>query len=898
MSKPIRITLVSLVLVSGWLGADAWAQGRGRGRGATPAARRPFAKPGTPPKVERIRYVDVKHIKADLTLDAKKREVRGTVTHTLTPLHPYLRAIELDCGPKLHVSRVTVGPKAVGCTFATKDDGLSVTLDKPYGPGDTFDLPIEYAGSPEKGLHFVLPDPAYPEKPTAIWTQGEAEDTHHWLPCYDYPNDRATTEMIVTVERPLVVLSNGSLVETTPKDGHAMTYHWKMDVPHVSYLISLAVAEFSVYHDKVDNLPVDYYVTKRVDEATARRFLGRTPRMIVFFGDRIGRPYPYIKYAQSVMPEFGGGMENISATTMTDAALRDEIAALEGDSDGLVAHELAHQWFGDLLTCKDWSHLWLNEGFASYFDPLFAEHDRGEDAFRLEMDNVLRSYLGSDRGYRRPIVETRYETSDTMFDGVTYAKGACVLHTLRGLLGDEAWWKGIRRYVSANQLQVVETDDFRKAMEADSGKDLKWFFDQWVYKAGHPELKVRWHYEDGDKTVRVAVQQTQKVDDQTPLFRLPTTLAITETSGQTRRIPVVIDGPTHEFVIPAANRPKMVQLDPEGWLIKVVDFEKSDDENLYQLENAACVLGRLDAARALAGKAKDKPAIARSLSRAWKRETAVLARRELVELMSDAQECFRSALLDAARDPEARVRVAAIAGLARLGRDDTTESILRSTWSKPKEAYGARRAALRGLVEWKVEDAPALLEAALKLPDDRHGIAATALGMLLETPGSKARELAALYSRYGQPSALRSAAVRSLSRLGKDDPALQDIIVSLVDDPDTSVRFSVWEAVRELKIARAVPKLKARLPRETVGFSGFLHRRLQEIIEALGEPATPGGGAGAPAPDVAALEVQAVELETKARDLRNRIASLKSGGGTRPAESAPQAPATSTGSAH
>jgi aminopeptidase N len=659
----------------------------------------------------------------------------------------------------------------------------------------------------------------------------------------------------------------------------------------------LAVADFSIYHDKVGDLPVDYYVTRRVDEVTARRFLGKTPRMIVFFGEKTGRGYPYVKYAQSVMPEFGGGMENISATTMTDSALRDEIAALEGDADGLVAHELAHQWFGDLLTCKDWSHLWLNEGFASYFDPLFTEHDRGEDAFRLEMDNVLRTYVFSDRGYRRPIVETRYETSDAMFDSVTYSKGACVLHTLRGLLGDEAWWKGIRRYVSANQLQVVETDDFRKAMEAASGKDLKWFFDQWIYKAGHPELKIRWHYEDADKTVRVNVQQTQKLDEQTPLFRLPTTVAITEGASQTHRIPIVIDGPSHEFVIPCAGRPSMVQVDPEGWLIKVVDFAKSDDENRSQLENATCVLGRLDAARALVGKAKSNSAIARALSRAWKREKSVAARQELVALLGNGEEAFRSALLDAARDSEARVRVAAIRGLAKLGRDDTTESILRAAWSDPKGAYGARRAALRGLVAWKVEDAPAVLDSALRLSADDHRIAATALEVLLETPGSKARELAALYSRYGQPAALRSAAVRSLSRLAKDDPALQDILVSLVDDTDSSVRFSVWEAVRELKIARAVPKLKARLERERGGFNGFLHRRLQEIIDALGESASP-GSLTEPTRDVAALEAQAVELEGRARDLRNRIASLKSGGGTRPAEAAPQATAGDSGSAH
>ncbi len=663
MSNPFRwICIGACTLIAGVaIGGDT----RARAQAEAPA-RRPFAKPGTPRKPERLRDADIKHIKAELTIDAKKPEIRGTVTHTLTPLHPFLNRLELDCGSKLKVSRVTVGPNKAPCTFSTSGDKLSIDLDKAYGTGDTLQLAIEYAGSPDRGIRFILPDPAYPEKPMAIWTQGEAEDTHHWLPCYDYPNDRATTEMIVTVEKPLTVLSNGVLVATRPGPGNTVTYHWKMDVPFVSYLISLAVADFSVYHDKVGELPVDYYVARSIDEATARRFMGKTPRMIAFFDRVTGRPYPYAKYAQACMPEFGGGMENITATTMTDQMLHDEIAELEENADGLVSHELAHQWFGDLLTCKDWSHLWLNEGFASYFGPLFTEHDRGEDAFRLEMHQEQQGYLGSDREYRRPIVEPRYESSDDMFDAMTYNKGACVLHMLRGLLGDEAWWKGIRRYVAEHQLEVVETDDFRKAMEAASGKDLKWFFDQWVYKAGHPELKVRWRYEPQDRTVRVRIEQTQEVDGQTPLFRLPTTLEVAEDAGTVRTIPIVIDGDVQEFIIPAATRPRLVQIDPQGWLIKQVDFPRSDEESLFQLEHASSVLGRLDAARALVGKSASRFGVSLALSRAAKREKSVYARRQLVELMTNGNEAFRAALIEAAKDPEARVRVAAIGGLARL----------------------------------------------------------------------------------------------------------------------------------------------------------------------------------------------------------------------------------------
>jgi aminopeptidase N len=874
----LRLALCFLLVMSLFGPAVRAQNPDGSGRAAP--RRRPFAKTGAPRQQERIRYFDVKHVKAELTLLTKQKEVRGTVTHTLSPLHPYLTLIELDCAPELKVTKVTKsikGSSAVACKFALSNGKLSVTLDRPHGPGETLELAIEYSGSPTKGLQFILADPAYPERPMAIWTQGQAEDTRYWLPCYDYPNERATSEMIITAPDPMFVVSNGTLIETRKNSGETTTYHWKMDVPHVTYLISLAVGDFAVYHDKVDDLPVDYYVAKGVDEATARRFMGKTPQMIRFFSKSLGQPYPYVKYATTCLPEFGGGMENISATSMTDTALHDEIAALEGDSDGLVAHELVHQWFGDLLTCKDWSHTWLNEGFASYFDPLFAEQDRGQDAFRLDMDDVLQSYLQNDRRYRRPIVETRYESSLQMFDRMTYGKGACVLHTLRGVLGDELWWKGIRAYVAAHKLQVVDTDDFRKSMEAASGKDLKWFFDQWLWKAGHPELKVRWRYEDADKTVRVKVEQTQSLDEQTPLFKLPTSLEITEDAGKTRVVPIVIDAALHEFVIPAADRPKMVQIDPEGWLIKELDFEKPFDENLFQLEHSGSVLGRLQAAQALAKMAKDKPAAVKALSAAWKREKAVPARREIVRLLGTGDESSRSALFEAASNLEAKVRVAAVEGLAKLKHDDATEALFRAAWANSREAYGARRAALRGLVAGKCKDSDQLLDQALKISADRHSIAATALELLLESPRPDARELAALYSRYGQPRSLRSAAIGAFGRLAKDDPALQDILLGLVDDPDRSVRFRAWGAVRELKLKKAAPALTARLSLEATGFSGMGRQMLEQTIEALKdtEPKIASSSSGAGPKSIDELEKQAAELEKKAKDLREKIDALK-----------------------
>jgi aminopeptidase N len=884
------INLLGSTLLIALFSFSGLAQQLPPGAGPSPA-RRPFATPDTPRQTGRIRQADIKHIKAELFLDAHKKEVHGTVTHTLVPLHPYLTSLDLDIGPKLTVSKVVAGPHSAPCKFAVKGEKLSVTFDKPYGPDDTVDLAITYAGNPESGLHFVLTEPAYPERPLAIWTQGEAEDNHHWLPCYDYPNDRVTTEMIITVAKPLSVVSNGALVSTKENQDGTRTFHWKMDQPHSTYLITVAAAEFVKFQDHVGSLPVEYYVTKNVDEATARRFMGKTPEMIRFFGEKTGQPYPYPKYAQVCLPEFGGGMENTSATSMTDSALLDEIEGLEGDEDGLVAHELAHQWFGDQMTCKDWSHIWLNEGFASYFDPLFTEHDRGVDEFRQRMDGELKSYLGNDRMYRRPIVETRYRSPMQMFDGMTYSKGGCVLHMLRGLLGEENWWKGIRGYAAKNRYEVVDTDDFRKAMEEASGKDLKWFFDQWLFKAGHPELKVRWHYEDADRTVRMKIEQTQKVDEQTPLFRLPTTLELTEAVGRSRAIPIVIDGASQEF-----------------------------EESLFELEHASCVVCRLNAARALVKEHKGDPRVKKALATAWKNEKSITARTEMVTLMaggpertgrgrrgqgagqdlvagSEGDEAYRAALTEAAKDSQPRVRVAALRGLARLKHDAHSEAILRAVWANPKESYGARTAALHALSSWKVKDLDALLTSALKLPAGKHRLAASALALLLEQPSPKARELAALYVPYGQPRALRSTALGALDRLAKEDPALQDLVIPMIDDPDRNVRFRAWNLANSLKIKKALPALEARLAQEQGGTEGFVgfgavsaRPMLERAIAALKETGSKAStsptasslhGLSASSPTAAAskpvtdLEKQAEELENRVKELRKQIHALK-----------------------
>ena len=866
-----RSSILAALLLA--IGASATAQA------PVGQARKPFAKAGAPRKAERIRSFDVKHIRADLTLDLEKGTVAGSVAHTIAPLHAPLARLELDCGPGLKVSRVTLGAAGVEAPFKHEGGTLAITLAPARPAGEDFTATVEYAGSPEQGLHFIPPDAASPDRPRAAWTQGEAEETRYWLPCYDAPNDPATTEMAVTVARPYSVVSNGALAETKENADGTRTFRWKMEQPHASYLITVAASEFEVFREAVDGVPIEYYVLKGVDEETARRFMGKTPRMLAFFAEATGQPYPYPKYAQVCLPEFNGGMENTSATSMTDEALLDRVEARERDMDGLVAHELAHQWFGDLMTCKDWSHLWLNEGFASYFAPLFAERELGEDEFRLQMRSELQGYLSADRSYRRPIVEPRYENPIQLFDGMSYAKGACVLHALRGTLGDEAWWKGIRHYVASNKFRNVETDDLRKAFEAATGRDLGWFFDQWAYKAGHPELKASWRYEPEDASVRLKVAQVQKLDEQTPLFRLPTTAMIVEAPGRARSVPILIDGPTHEFVIPAGSEPKAVLIDPEGWLPKELAFDRSDAENLFLLEHGPNVLARLDAAEALAKRAAELPEARAALAAAWSKEARPAAAVKMLEALDAKDEANRATFLKAAGSPEGRVRVAAVRALASLPRDDASEALLREVWNDPEAPYGARREALRGLVEWKAAGAEKLIDAALELAVGRHVLAAAALGLALEQPGPKAREMASAFVAADRPARLRYAALQALETLAKDDAELQDLIVPLAEDADRGVRTRAWGLIRAHKIKKALPALERRLQAEDFGFNAGARNALESAVKALREPepaAVPAKPAAAPEPRDEVLK-RIDDLERQIRELRRQVEGGKAG---------------------
>ncbi|MBC7973707.1 MAG: peptidase M1, partial [Myxococcales bacterium] len=558
---------------------------------------REFAFPGTRARWAPDRVVDIQHLALALDVDPDTRSVAGTVTLRTRVIAAGTRTVVLDA-VELTIESVTAHGQAAG--FHHDGKKLRIELAEPAAAGSELVIAIAYRGAPRRGLYFIAPDEAYPTKPTQVWSQGQDEDSRYWFPCFDAPHEKATSELQVTVPAGLFAVSNGTLVSDRT-EGDRRTLHWRLDVPHSCYLITLAVGDFATIETRWRDVPVVYYV-ERGREAACERTLARTPEMLELFSQKFGVPYPYPRYAQVFVADFiFGGMENTSATTLTDTVLLDERAALDYDVDALVAHELAHQWFGDLVTCRDWGEGWLNEGFATYSEYLWREHHEGRDAADLELDEWAEAYFGEDSGrYRRTIATKHYEEPIDIFDHHLYEKGGRVLHMLRDVLGTEVFEAALAYYLDKHRLGVVESRDLARAVEESSGKNLDWFFSQWVLDgAGHPELEVAIRWDETDKLATVTVEQKQKVEGKTPLFRIPTRVRF-RVGDDDHDVALEITETKHVFHLRLAAAPTQAIFDPGRVVLAGLKVDKPEPVWISELGHATLAIDRATAAQALA----------------------------------------------------------------------------------------------------------------------------------------------------------------------------------------------------------------------------------------------------------------------------------------------------------
>jgi aminopeptidase N len=792
---------------------------------------KPFALPGAEPHYARDRVIDVHHIKLDLSLDIPKKHVYGNASLTFSPINGKTREVEFD-SVELNIQSIRSNGKTI--PFEVTDDKVRVRFPKPLPSKKNTTITIKYECKPRRGIYFVGPDKAYPKKPVQIWSQGQDEDSRHWFPCYDYPNDKATSEIFVTVPQKYFALSNGKLLKTShdPRK-KTKTYHYLQSIPHVSYLITLVVGEFVEVKDAYNGIPVLYYVhpSRKND---ARRSFGNTPKMLKYFSEQIGVEYPYERYSQICVSDFiFGGMENTTATTQTELTLHDKRAHLDFSSDPLVAHELAHQWWGDLITCKDWSHGWLNEGFATYFEALWKEHHLGKEEFLYGLNQEAQSYFREDRErYRRPIVTKVYHEPIDLFDTHLYEKGALVLHMLRFYLGDDLFFKALSHYCTKHRGESVETADLMKAIEEVTGRNVEQFFDQWIFKGGHPEFKLHYEWDDEMKSAKITVKQVQKINETTPLFQMPVLIEITTSKGKaTHRIQ--IQEKEQVFYFPLNEKPKMIRFDKWNWILKTLDFPRPKKLLLYQLKNDDDPMGRIEAARTLAK--IGTPEVVENLKDALLVEKFWGVQGEIAQsLRTIHSNSSLKALLHCLKVKHPKARRMVVRALGEF-KDEEAVKALQSVLEKDSSYFVEGEAAL-SLGKARSKKSFQALKNGLKKDSWNEVIRSYIFAGFAELKDEKAIAIAKEWTPYGKSPFARYGAISCLGRLGDHfslrKEEILDHLTPLLHDPDFRTKMSTVSALGTLNHEKAIPHLEQIIGRE---LDGRIKRRAREMIQKIRE---------------------------------------------------------------
>lgn len=774
---------------------------------------------------------DVRHISIDLRLDDAKRQVAGSVTHRIRSLASPLRALNLDAAANMTISAVTAD--GAPTRFRLIGDTLSIILPKPLPYGDSTSIRVDYSVSPKKGLYFIQPDSLVPDRRNQIWTQGQAEDNHFWLPVYDYPNDRSTTEMRATLRGDWKLLSNGRLLDSKPNGDGTTTWHYQIDRDHSSYLIMLAAGEYLVRRDTVAGVPLEYWGYPDQAERIAATF-GRTPDIFRYYLDRVGVPYPWSKYSQVAISEFMfGGMENTTATTITDNAYVDRRGAVDYDPDPLVAHELAHQWFGDMVTNRSWFHLWLHEGYATYLASRYRGHRSGEEAFLKEMydDGLLALDVDKTIG-RNPIAGTSGIKTNL------YQRGARVLHMLNQLVGDDIFWRASRRFLERNAFGLVETNDLKIAFEDVSGLNLDWFFDEWIFKAGAPEFEVEYRY--GRDSLFLRVRQVQRQDSLTGVFRMPLPLefylknrVISDTVWLSRAEEI--------FTFPMPERPRFVIFDAGDAMLKTVRFSRADDELVAQLD-APRMIDRYLAARELTATTRDRSTASRrsqALRDRFPKERSPYVREEIIRGFATldsviAPEVIRLALADSSVE----VRRAAIDISYRIVDKRERASLLRPLLSDSSDNVIA--AAIEMLSVTAPEEISASLTKLQGVQGRKGRLAEAWLNAVLQSRANGYIDGVIEYTQPKYSRELRSQAYLVLSKLDTVTPAARAAIEQGLRDNSIYIRTSAASAVR----ARYDDTMRQMLQRLRGELGGEERANVERLIRDDPAATPPPGGSG------------------------------------------------------
>ncbi len=812
------------------------------------SSHRSFELPGAKPHYNPDRPGQVEHIFLDLNLDIPNQSYTGKCTIALKPITTGISRLSLDA-VDLNIQSVEID--GLQQSFDYDNSKLDIRVEPATKAGKVIKIAIAYSVlKPQRGLYFITQGEHYPNKPTQVWTQGEDEDSRFWFPCFDYPGQLATSEIRVRVPNSMRAISNGRLIETQ-KDGDSKIYHWLQEQVHPTYLMTLAVGDFAKIEDEWRGFPVTYYVEKGREE-DARRSMGKTPRMIEFFSEKYGYLYPFPKYAQVCVDDFiFGGMENTSTTLLTDRCLLDKRAALDNRStESLVAHELAHQWFGDLVVIKHWSHAWIKEGMASYSEVMWTQEEYGNQEAAYYRLLEARNYLTEDSSrYRRPIVTHIYREAIELYDRHLYEKGSCVYHMIRAELGDELFWQAIHTFVRDNAHKTVETIDLLRAIEKASGRNLLFLFDQYVYRGGHPDFKVAYAWDEDSKLAKVTVTQTQvKEGNTSDLFdlKIPIAFGYPKEGSLTdfKTFPVRIYEREQSFYFSLKEKPQFVSFDAGNNYLKTVALEYALPELQAQLQFDSDPVSRIYAAIAIANKGGLEAV--KALTNALKSDDFWGVRVEIAKNLAEVKldQAF-DGLVAGLKDENALVRRAVIEALSQI-KTKASYKAIKPFVTGGDPSYYVEAAAARAIgaiasvnldEESKEKKVIKLLNTVL---EERAGwnevVRSGAISGLSQLKTSfEALDIILHYTKVGIPQALRLAAIRALGSVsaGQTTGNLERILErldGLSKETFFLTQVSVVVALGQMETIKAAAILNA-LANQTP--DGRVRRMAEEAVQQV-----------------------------------------------------------------
>jgi aminopeptidase N len=785
-----------------------------------------FQLPGSRPHYNPDRPGQVEHVSLDLVLDIPNRSFSGTCAIRLNPVRNAIESLTLDA-VDLKIDRVEID----GADHQFNYDGelLHIPVKVAVVAGKILDLVIHYGvENPQRGLYFIQPDEHYPDKPTQVWTQGEDEDSRFWFPCFDYPGQLATSAIRVQVPKDFMAISNGELVEQTIF-GEDRVYQWMQKEIHPTYLMTLAVGRFTEIADSWNGKPVTYYVEKGFEES-AQLSMGKTPQMIEFFSQKFGYPYPFPKYAQVCVADFiFGGMENTSTTLLMDRCLLDKRASLDNfNTESLVAHELAHQWFGDLVVIKHWSHAWIKEGMASYCEVLWTEHEYDRDEAAYYLLGEARSYLSEDSSrYRRPIVTNIYREAIELYDRHLYEKGACVYHMIRAELGDELFDRFVHTFVNDNAHKTVETIDLLRAIDQATGRNLAFLFDQYVYRGGHPDFKIAYSWDGDSKLAKLTVTQTQAKEGihtlTNDLFDLKIPIGFGYVKNDIADVKVTkirIYEKEQVLYFPLETKPDFISFDVGNNYLKTVTLEYPLPELKAQLKSDPDPISRIYATEAIAKKGNLEAVTA--LTECLSTEKFWAVRLESAQQLAKIKlDLAATNLIAKIGDEDAFVRRAIVDELGNIKTPQTYAAIKQLVEVGDASYYveAAACRALGGMTTASLKDKQGeVITLLTKVLNTRAGwneiVRAGAIGGLAKmTDSPTALNTVLEYVKPGVPQPLRLPSIRALGAIsqGQSETNLTAIIEKLAELSCESfflTQVAVVGALSQMETVKAIGVLQ------------------------------------------------------------------------------------------